>query len=160
MFLTCPHCTTIFRVGADQVLQDGQSGRCSICQHIWIVSPVAPSASQPVVQSADGGVVGSNLRPVTAPSVALVRLKHLWKPCLAAVLAASFASGVIMNRGMVTSYLPSLIKGFDRIGLSIRPAVAQLQVTGLNASHVGDTIRLSGWCGILVCGARMRLICR
>ena len=104
-----------------------------------------PSASQPVFQSADGGVDGSNLRPVTAPSVALVRLKHLWKPCLAALLAASLASGVIMNRGMVTAYLPSLIKGFDRIGLSIRPAVAQLHVTGPNANYVGDTIRLSGW---------------
>ena len=49
-----------------------------------------------------------------------------------------------MNRGMVTAYLPFLIKGFDRIGLSIRPAVAQLQVSGLNASYVGDTMRLSG----------------
>ena len=37
-----------------------------------------------------------------------------------------------------------LINGFDRIGLSIRPAVAQLQVAGLNASYVGDTMRLSG----------------
>ena len=61
------------------------------------------------------------------------------------MLSASLASGVIMNRGLVTAYLPSLIRGFDRIGFSIRPAVAQLQVTGLNASYVGDTIRLSGW---------------
>ena len=45
---------------------------------------------------------------------------------------------------MVTAYLPFLIKGFDRNGLSIRPAVAQLQVMGLNASYIGDTMRLSG----------------
>ena len=144
MLLTCPHCTTIFRVDAYLIPQDGQSVRCSICHHIWIASPVLPSASQPVVQSLDGWVAGSPLRPVTALSVARNRLQHLWKPCLAAVLAASLAGGVIMNRGMITAYLPFLINGFDRIGLSIRPAVAQLQVAGLNASYVGDTMRLSG----------------
>ena len=58
MFLTCPHCTTIFRVDADLIPQDGQTVRCSICHHIWIASPVSPSASQPVVQSVDGGVAG------------------------------------------------------------------------------------------------------
>ena len=49
-----------------------------------------------------------------------------------------------MNRGMVTAYLPFLIEGFNRIGFSIRPAPAQLQVTGLNASCVGETMQLSG----------------
>ena len=145
MFLTCPHCTTIFRVDSDLISQDGQSVRCSICQHIWIVSPVSPTANQPsVVQLADGGVPGSYLRPVAALSVARVRLKHLRTLCLVGLLAASLASGVIMNRGMITAYLPFLINGFDRIGLSIRPAVAQLQVVGLNASYFGDTIRISG----------------
>ena len=144
MFLTCPHCTTIFRVDANLIPQDGQSVRCSICRHVWIVSPVPPTANQSVAQSPDGGVPGSYLRPVKALSVTRVRLKHLWKLCLVAFLAASLASGIIMNRGMVTAYLPFLIKGFDRIGLSIRPAVAQLQVSGLNASYVGDTMRLSG----------------
>ena len=60
------------------------------------------------------------------------------------MLAAGLASGVIMNRGVITAYLPFLINGFDSIGLPIRPAVTQLQVVGLNASYVGDTIRLSG----------------
>ena len=128
MFLTCPNCTTIFRVDADLLKQDVQSVRCSICQHIWNVSSASPSASQ----------------LVTALSVACVRLKHLWKPCLAALLVASLASGVITNRTIVTAYLPFLIKGFDRVGLSIRPALAHLQVTELNASYVGDTVRLSG----------------
>tara|TARA_B100000035_G_scaffold253806_1_gene223234 strand:+ start:514 stop:960 length:447 start_codon:yes stop_codon:yes gene_type:complete len=72
------------------------------------------------------------------------RLSHLWKPCLAAVFAASFAGGLLMSRDTITAYLPFLINGFDRIGLSIRPAVAQLHVSGLNASYVGDTMRLSG----------------
>ena len=144
MLLTCPHCTTIFRVDADLIPQDGQSVRCSICQHVWTASPVSSSAGRTVVQSADGGVAESPLRPDTALLVALNRLRHLWMPCLVTVLAASLASGVIMNRGMITAYLPFLINGFDRIGLSIRPAVAQLQVVGLNASYFGDTIRISG----------------
>ena len=144
MLLTCPHCTTIFRVDADLIPQDGQTVRCSICHHVWIASPVLPSANQPDEKSADGGGAGSPGYAVTPLSMARDRLKHLWKLCFAALLAASLASGVIMNRGMITAYLPFLINGFDRIGLSIRPAVAQLQVAGLNASYVGDTMRLSG----------------
>ncbi|MEC8109292.1 MAG: hypothetical protein VX106_02620 [Pseudomonadota bacterium] len=96
------------------------------------------------MQSADVGVSGSHRRPVILLSVACVLLKHLWRPCLTEVLVAGLASGVIMNRGMVTAYLPFLIKGFDRGGLSIRPVVAQLQVAGLNASYVVDTMRLFG----------------
>ena len=79
------------------------------------------------------------LRPVTRD-----RLKHLCKQCLVAVFAASFASNVPMSQDTIRVYLSLLINTFDRIGLSIRPAVAQLQVSGLNACYVGDTMRLSG----------------
>ena len=136
MLLTCPHCTTIFRVDADLIPQDGQTVRCSICHHIWVATPVPPPADQSVALS-DAGAV-------TPLSAACGRLKNLWKPCLVAVLAAGLAGGVIMNRGIITAYLPVLINGFDAIGLPIRPAVAQLQVAGLQASYVGDTMRLSG----------------
>ena len=136
MLLTCPHCTTIFRVDADLIPQDGQTVRCSICHHIWVASPVPPPADQSVALT-DAGAVA-------ALSAARDRLKNLWKPCLVAVLAAGLAGGVIMNRGTITAYLPVLINGFDAIGLPIRPAVAQLQVAGLEASYFGDTMRLSG----------------
>ena len=144
MLLTCPHCSTIFRVDADLIPQDGQSVRCSICRHIWVASPVPPHADQSVALS-DAGAVAVSLLPAVIPlSAARDRLKNLWKPCLVALLAAGFAGGVIMNRGTITAYLPVLINGFDAIGLPIRPAVAQLQVAGLQASYVGDTMRLSG----------------
>ena len=136
MLLTCPHCTTIFRVDAGLIPQDGQTVRCSICHHIWVATMVPPPADQSVALS-DAGAV-------TPLSVACDRLKNLWKPCLFAVLAAGLAGGVIMNRSTITAYLPVLINGFDAIGLPIRPAVAQLQVAGLQASYVGDTMRLSG----------------
>ena len=144
MLLTCPHCATIFWVEADLIPQDGQTVRCSICHHVWLALPVLPSANQPDEKSAFGEVLDSPGYAVPAPSMARDRLRFLWKLCLAALLAASLVSGVIMNRGMITAYLPFLINGFDRIGLSIRPALAQLQVADLNASYVGDTMRLSG----------------
>ena len=144
MLLTCPHCTAIFRIDSSLIAQGGQTVRCSICHHVWIVSPWSPSASQSVVQSADSGVAESSRCAVNPLSMARERLSHLWKPCLAAVFAASFAGGLLMSRDTITAYLPFLINGFDRIGLSIRPAVAQLHVSGLNASYVGDTMRLSG----------------
>ena len=144
MLLTCPHCTTIFRVDADLIPQDGQTVRCSICHHVWVASPVPPSADQSVALSDAGAIAASQLPAVTPLSAARDRLKNLWKPCLVAVLAAGLAGGVIMNRGTITAYLPILINGFDAIDLPIRPAVAQLQVAGLKASYVGDTMRLSG----------------
>ena len=144
MLLTCPHCTTIFRVDADLIPQDGQTVRCSICHHIWVASTVPPPADQSVALSDAGAVAASPLPAVTPLSAARDRLKNLWKLCLVAVLAAGLAGGVITNRGTITAYLPVLINGFDAIGLPIRPAVAQLQVAGLQASYVGDTMRLSG----------------
>ena len=144
MLLTCPHCTTTFRVDADLIPQYGQTLRCSICRHIWIASPILPSTNRLVVKSKDGGIAGSPQSAVTSLSVGRDRLRHLCKLFFVAILATSLVGGVIVNRGMITAYLPFLINGFDRIGLSIRPAVAQLQVVGLNASYVGDTMRLSG----------------
>jgi hypothetical protein len=61
-----------------------------------------------------------------------------------AVLVGSRASGVIMNRGMITAYLPFLVSGFDRIGLPMRTVVTQLQVARLNASYIADTKHLFG----------------
>lgn len=92
----------------------------------------------------DRGAARSPLRLVARLLVVCKRLKHLWKSCLVAVLAASRASGVIMNRGIITAHLPFLSNGFDRIGLLMRPAVTQLQVARLNASYIADTKHLFG----------------
>ena len=61
-----------------------------------------------------------------------------------AALAACRASGVIMNWRMITAYLPFLLIGFDRIGLSMWPAVTKLQVARLNSSYIADTRHLFG----------------
>ena len=54
------------------------------------------------------------------------------------------ASGLIMNRGIISAYLPFLIGGFDRIGLTMRPAVIQPQVARLDASYIADSMHLIG----------------
>ena len=72
------------------------------------------------------------------------RLKSLRKPFFATLLAAALLSSVIIHRGSITAYAPFLINGFNAVGLTIRPALSQLQVVGLNASYTGDTMRLSG----------------
>ena len=59
-----------------------------------------------------------------------------------AVLVATRASSVIMNRGMIMAYLPFLISGFDHIGLPMRTVVTQLQVARLNATYIADTKHL------------------
>ena len=82
--------------------------------------------------------------PATDLSVAQNRLKSLRKPFFAALLVAALLSSVIIHRGLITAYAPFLINGFNALGLTIRPALSQLQVVGLNASYTGDTMRLSG----------------
>ena len=72
------------------------------------------------------------------------RLKSLRKPFFATLLAAALFSSVIIHRGSITAYAPFLINGLNAVGLTIRPALSQLKVVGLNASYTGDTMRLSG----------------
>ena len=142
MLLTCPHCATIFRVDGKLISMQGQSVRCSMCHHIWTATPISTLISIPVSASI------SALSPVSTPatdlSVAQNRLKSLRKPFFAALLAAALLSSVIIHRGSITAYAPFLINGFNAVGLTIRPALSQLQVVGLNASYTGDTMRLSG----------------
>ena len=132
MLLTCPHCATTFRVDGKLISLQGQSVRCSLCHYIWTATPI----------SIPGSISGST--PATDLSLAQNRLKSLWKLFLAALLAAALLSGVIIYRGSITAYAPFLINGFNATGLIIRPNLSQLQVVGLNASHTGDTMRLSG----------------
>ena len=49
---------------------------------------------------------------------------------------------MIIHRGSNTAYAPFLINGFNAAGLTIRPALSQLQVVQLNASYTGDTMRV------------------
>lgn len=136
MLLTCPHCATIFRVDGELISMQGQRVRCSMCHHIWTATPISTLISIPVSTSVS--------TPATDLPMAQNRLKSLWKPCFAALLVAALLSSVIIHRGSITAYAPFLINGFNTVGLTIRPALAQLQVVGLNASYTGDTMRLSG----------------
>ena len=140
MLLTCPHCATIFRVDSKLISMQGQSVRCSMCHHIWTATPISTLVSIPVSRP----VSTSISMPATNLSVAQNRLKSLWKPFFAVLLAAALLSSVILHRGSITAYAPFLINGFNAIGLTIRPALSQLQVVRLNASYTGDTMRLSG----------------
>jgi predicted Zn finger-like uncharacterized protein len=128
MLLTCPHCATIFRVDGKLRSMQGQRVRCSMCHHIWTATPILIPVST----------------PATDLSMAQNRLKSLWKTFLVALLAAVLLSSAIIQRGSITAYAPFLINGFNAVGLTIRPALSQLQVVGLNASYTGDTMRLSG----------------
>ena len=155
MLLTCRHCTTIFRVDADLISQRGQTVRCSICHHIWVASPAPLLADQSVMLSDGGAVAAFQLPAVNPLSAARDRLKNLWKPCLVAVLAASLAGGVIMNRSTITAYLPVLIN--DRmLSAYIRPAVAQSG--GWHSQRWRYDAIMVG-CVIEACGAQ-RLTCR
>ena len=98
--------------------------RCSVCSHVWKVEPVEV--------------------PATDLLSTKNCLKGLLKPFLWAVFVAGLASSLIINRTPLTAYAPFLINGFKLVGIAIRPNLSKLQVVELNASYVGDTLRLSG----------------
>ena len=110
----------------------GQMMRCSMCHHIWTVTPISTSLSTPVS------------KPATDPSTAQNRLKSLWKIFFLVLLAAALLSSAIIQRGSITAYAPFLINGLNAVFLTIWPALSQLQLVGLNASYTSDTMRLSG----------------
>jgi predicted Zn finger-like uncharacterized protein len=125
MLLTCPHCTTIFRIAPEQLHPAGQTVRCSLCHHMWTAHRPAPQAPD------DGAFVWH-------------RLQAAWKPVFISIFLLGFVTAIIAFRATVTAYMPVLINGFDNLGLTIRPVLTQLQVVDLNASYSGDTLRLSG----------------
>ena len=144
MLLTCPHCAAIFPVDSKLISVQGQSVRCSMFYHIWTATPISTLISMSVSRPVSAPTSISISTPATDLSVAQNRLKSLWKECFTALLAAALISSVIIHRGSITAYAPFLINGFNAVGLTIRPALSQLQVVGLNASYTGDTMRLSG----------------
>lgn len=58
--------------------------------------------------------------------------------------APRIASGIMMNEGMISAYLPFLISGFRRSVLPMRTAMTQLQVARLYASYISYKKHLFG----------------
>ena len=83
------------------------------------------------------------MRPLAALLV-VCGLQHLCGPFLAAVPPPRIASDIIMNQGMITAYLPFMVSGFKRSGLSMRTALTQLQVARLDASYISNKKHLFG----------------
>ena len=54
------------------------------------------------------------------------------------------ASGIIINHGMITAYLPFLISAFRRSGLPVRTAMTLLQVTRLDVIYINNKKHLFG----------------
>ena len=132
MLLTCPHCAKFFRVDSKLILTQGQRVRCPMCHHIWTATPISTLISIPVST------------PTTDLSMAQKRLKSLWKTCFAALLVAALLSSEVIDRGLITAYAPFLINGFNAIGLTIRPALSQLQVVSAECQLYGQYDALVG----------------
>ena len=125
MLLTCPNCETIFRVDSHKFKPEGQAVRCSVCSHVWQAK------------------VGKDTMG-KEPNDVQEAFKALRLPLAILLVFLGLAAGVAFNRGVITAYFPSLIGVFDVAGLTIRPVLTGLEVTDLEASYIGDNLRLSG----------------
>ena len=124
MLLTCENCETIFRIESAQLKTKGQQVRCSVCKHVWAPEVIADDPVEP---------------QLIRESMSVLRLPILL--CLLLVVAISL---ITVNRGLITSYLPITMAGFDNVGLVIRPSLDKLEVRALKAAYAGDTLRVSG----------------
>jgi predicted Zn finger-like uncharacterized protein len=128
MLLTCPSCETIFRVDSQNLNVDGQTVRCSVCSRVWFAIPPKSDAKPKKTQRAKRG--GSS-KGFSAFIIILLLLMAL-------------AGGLVHQRVIVTAYLPSLVPGFDLMGMTIRSNTDGLAVVDLKAAYTGDTLRLGG----------------
>lgn len=124
MLLTCENCETIFRVESSQLQAAGQKVRCSVCRHVWAPEIVDEAPSE---------------APSLRDSLTILR----WPVMICATLAV-LVSLIIVNRGLITSYMPSTIAAFELSGFMITPDLNKLEVRALKATYGGDTLRITG----------------
>ena len=125
MLLTCAQCKTIFRIENAVIALEGQQVRCSVCAHIWHVSPPAQN-----LQSGRD-VLGDTFHKLRLPAVILL--------CVMLVSGALFSF-----RGPLTAQFPSLISYFNGIGMTIEPDLDVLEIRNLQATYQGDLLRVRG----------------
>lgn len=126
MLLTCEKCQTIFRIEDSAIAPTGQHVRCSVCEHVWHVTPSFQPDDNP-----DDGMLKETASKLRLPGIILISVM-----CLSSLFFAF--------RGPVTALYPPLTAVYQLLGLQIEPDLSILQVVDLNAAYDTKILRIRG----------------
>lgn len=136
MVITCPNCSTRFKIDAAAIGEKGRMVRCSACKHRWFVEPPPPeTATVPVLpQAITTPAVGPLAPPPPRPRQAPV--STLW---LTLVVVILLAAAIVVGRDRVASLVPATVPWFAAVGLPAAVAAdLEIVVLGQTQETVDD----------------------
>ena len=158
MLITCHNCETIFQIDKSKIDPKGQQVRCSVCAHVWTVSPDAENKiAQPKLKlGRDEGILmedkthkldGPKLRqdsPIDKDDKSLNLFGRLaWVLVICTMIIAALYA-LVIYRTTVTAYFPATIPIFKMSGLNISYSAENLIIKDLQTDWKEDILRVKG----------------
>ena len=158
MLITCHNCETIFQIEKSKIDSQGQQVRCSVCAHVWTVSPDTENeiALPKLNLSRDNSVfTEQKTHKLDGPKHrqdGLMNQKDTspnffgwltWALGTCATLTV-LVYGSIVYRTTVTAYFPAIIPIFEMAGLNISYSAENLVIEDLQIDWKEDILRVRG----------------
>jgi predicted Zn finger-like uncharacterized protein len=131
MVITCPNCSTRFKIDPAAIGEKGRMVRCSACKHRWFVEP--PPAATPLGSVLPQVVTAPAMGPLAPPPPRPRRapVSTLW---LTLVVGILLAAAIVVGRDRVASLVPATVPWFAAIGLPAAVA-ADLEIVVLGQAQ-------------------------
>ncbi len=158
MLITCHNCETIFQIDKSKIDQKGQQVRCSVCAHVWTVSPDAENeiVNPRLNLGRDEGILTEDkTHKLEGPKLRQDSLIDkndksfnlfgwlAWGLVICTMLIAALYASVIY-RTTVTAYFPAIIPIFEMSGLNISYSAENLIIQDLQTDWKEDILRVKG----------------
>ena len=158
MLITCHNCETIFQIDKSKIDPKGQQVRCSVCAHVWTVSPDAENKIvQPKLKlGRDEGILmedkthkldGPKLRqdrPIDKDNKSLNLFGRLAGVLVICTMLIATLYASVIYRTTVTAYFPAIIPIFEMSGLNINYSAENLVIKDLQTDWKEDILRVKG----------------
>ena len=134
MHIQCSSCQTVFAVEDKEVSAvKGRKVRCSVCNHIWIVTRD---------DALNGGM---SLPFASSGASASGKKKRKLKWILISVLVFGLLlGGAVIWRNIISVILPSTIGIYTALNLDILPDISMVEIANIRGERQGDTVRIRG----------------
>lgn len=158
MLITCHNCETIFQIDKSKIDPKGQQVRCSVCAHVWTVTPDPENKIvQPKLNLGrnEGVLTEDETHKLEGPKLrrdSKIDNNHKslsffgwlsWVLAICTMLIAVVYALVIF-RTTVTAYFPATIPIFEMSGLNISYSAENLIIKDLQTDWKEDILRVKG----------------
>lgn len=124
MILTCPNCTTRFRLDPEALAPRGRMVRCSRCGHRWFVELPPEAGAAGAAEAGEAAAIEP--KPFTAAPAAAVATARSRPPStvstvgwLLLLLIALLLAGLVLGRNEIAAALPGTAAIYTRLGLPV-----------------------------------------